>query len=306
MTTDVCDNETDKEPMDPKEERTWSAPGVDVYGQPLPPVDERLAPPETRVEYIGGVEYFAAPADEPHGHRHNEVSYVVRAHVAQSYTSAVDMLTRTDEASDFAPDVSVYPSERDPAGRRQIEELAFEIASEQSISVPTRKARELARRGVRRIFCILVKQGRVLEWSREADGWKTMPETSIIEDKALARPLPIATLLEAVELDDEVARALIAKGNAVIEESLAEGMADARAEGIAEGRAQGIAEGRAQGIAEGLQASVVAILRSRGLHLTAPELNHLHQTQDLELLTRWTVTAGSATNVTELFGGSLP
>ena len=33
--------------------------------QRLPAVDERLAPPETRVEYLGGVELFAAPAGEP-------------------------------------------------------------------------------------------------------------------------------------------------------------------------------------------------------------------------------------------------
>ena len=280
MTSDVHDKPNDKERMDPKEEQAWSVPGVDIYGQPLPPVDERLAPPETRVEYIGGVEYFAAPADEPHGRRHLEVGYVVNAHVAKSHTAAVEMLTRTDDASDFAPDVSVYPTARTPTGRRQLEELAFEVASEQSLSVPTRKARELARRGVRRVFCILVKQGRVLEWSRETDGWKTVPEDGFIDDPSFARPLPVAALLKAVELDDEVAKALIAKGNPVLEER----------------NANTLAEGRAEGLRHG----ILAILRSRGLEPTESELDRLRTTTDIELLTKWTVAAATAGSIADL------
>lgn len=119
-----------------KDQRSVLAPGAGAEppaGDPLP-VDERLAPPETRIEYIGGVEYFAAPSDEPHGKRHHKVDYVVGAHVAKGYGAAVDMLTRTAETSDFAPDVSIYPDERNPAtGRRKLEEIAIEVTSEQAI-----------------------------------------------------------------------------------------------------------------------------------------------------------------------------
>jgi hypothetical protein len=75
-------------------------------------------------------------------------------------------------------------------GGRQLEELAFEVTSEQTIKVPTIKARELARRGVRRVFCVLVKQRRVLERSREIDGWRAMLETEVIENRCLVRPVP--------------------------------------------------------------------------------------------------------------------
>ena len=41
---------------------------------------------------------------------------------------------RADENSDFAPDASVYPEAPDP---KRIEHLAFEVCSEQALSVPT-------------------------------------------------------------------------------------------------------------------------------------------------------------------------
>lgn len=49
--------------------------------QRLPAVDKRLAPPETRVEYLDGIEIFAAPADEPHASQHSPIDRVIGAHV---------------------------------------------------------------------------------------------------------------------------------------------------------------------------------------------------------------------------------
>lgn len=71
------------------------------------------------------------------------------------------MLTRTSRQSDFAPDASVFPEERDPVtGGRKLEELAFEVASTQRLANATRKARGLAARGVRRVFCLHLPGGR--------------------------------------------------------------------------------------------------------------------------------------------------
>jgi hypothetical protein len=106
-------------------------PGPD---DPPPRIDERLAPPETRVEYLHGIEMFAAPAEPPHAMQHFELARVLGTHVAQGYRGAIDMLACTSGASDFAPDASVFPADPDPrTGGRQLEELAFEIASEQSL-----------------------------------------------------------------------------------------------------------------------------------------------------------------------------
>jgi hypothetical protein len=62
----------------------------------LPAIDDRLAPPETRLEYLGGDELFALPRPTRRTPWRTESwPYVLRAHVAPGYRFAVDLLTRT-------------------------------------------------------------------------------------------------------------------------------------------------------------------------------------------------------------------
>ena len=149
----------------------------------LPPVYERLATPETQEEYFHGELRLKMP---PHATQHSRLAYVLEAHVAEGYLGAVELLTRTGHKTDFAPDASVFPPPDPATGKRQIEELAFEICSEQDLNVPTEKARELIRRGVRRVFCIVVggpdhprrpqlSGSYVTEWSRATNGWSPLP-----------------------------------------------------------------------------------------------------------------------------------
>jgi len=209
----------------------------------LPAVDERLATPNTRTEIIDGDKIHAQPSDEPHGSRHGDVASLFKAHTAPQFLVAVDMLTRTSKTSDFAPDVSVYPAARDPnTGGRMLEELAFEIASKQSIGIPTRKAQMLVARGVRRVFCVLVEQGRVLEWSQATNGWSPLPPASVIEDRCLVRPLPVSALLDAARVDDEMARALLVKRPPAIVEALTQEREEGRKEGHKEGAQQNARE----------------------------------------------------------------
>jgi hypothetical protein len=253
-------------------------------GEPPPRVDERLAPPETRLEYLHGLELFAAPAREPHAVQHDVLTRVVGSHVAAGYTSAVDMLTRTDHDSDFAPDVSIFPSARDPeTGGRRLEELAFEVVSEQALSVTTSKARELARRGVRRIFCVLVEPRRVLEWSRETDGWSPLAPGAVIEDRCLVRPMPVAALLDAMLADDAVAKALLHKRPPAIAEAL-------EAE-------------RDQGQLAQARASLVRVLVRRGLAPTAEERAQIDACVDLATLERWLDRAIDARSARDALAG---
>ncbi|MEQ8455828.1 MAG: Uma2 family endonuclease [Sandaracinaceae bacterium] len=196
-----------------------------------PPVDDHIVREGARYEVIHGRLIMAPPADEPHGRAHTGLAYVLAAHVTDAYAVALDMLTRTSETNDFAPDASVYPTARSESGGRQLEELAFEIVSQQSMSVSTDKARELTRRGVRRVFCILVRKARVLEWSRETDDWTLMSDDGEIDDRCFARPLPIRTLVDTASTDGAVVAALRARG------ALRELEDERRAEGRAEGRA---------------------------------------------------------------------
>ena len=250
-----------------------AAPDADFPGEEREPrVDERLATPESRFEYLEGVEMFVAPADEPHATQQSQITRVMGSHVAQGYVPAVEMLTRTSATSDFAPDFSIFPAARDPkTGGRRLEEIAFEVASEQALSVPTRKARELARRGVRRVFCLLVKQRRVLEWSRETDGWEPLPEDGTITDPTLVRPLPIAALLDAAKADDAVALALLAKKTPALVQAIEEGHK----------------EGRKEGVLDQAREAVLDVLCERGIVVPERVRAVITASTDLAELKRW-------------------
>jgi hypothetical protein len=231
----------------------YHAPGLE---EPLPAVDERLVVPETRQEMLGGRALIAQPAHPPHAKRHAELGYLVRAHVAPGYIVAVDMLTRTDEESDYAADVSVFSDRLDSeTGGRMLEELAFEITDKQRLKVPTEKARRLVARGVRRVFCVLVKQRRMMEWAHAAGDWAVMAADATIDDRCLVRPLPIRSLLDVAAADAAVAAALLARRTPLLEQALA----TSRAEGELEGKLEGTLEGKL----EGLRAGCLAAIRAR-------------------------------------------
>lgn len=279
---------------------------------PPPPIDERLVVPETRAEILHGQLLWAAPADPPHGMQHFDLTTALGAYVAQGYRGAVDMLTRTAFESDFAPDASIFPappptakdSKHKPkkgAGRsarkpeRELEELAFEVVSVQAMRVPTEKARELVRRGVRRVFAIVVDKRQVLEWSREADDWAPLPRDAQIDDRCLVRPLPVAALLDAAERDDAVARALLAKNNRV----LAQAQEESRNAGLVEGRNEGRVEGRNAGRIEGKRDALCTIFAARGLALSKALRAEIERCNDSATLDRWLARAPSAASAKE-------
>jgi hypothetical protein len=303
-------------PAHPSAARAVSPP---ARREALPDIDDHLAPPETRIEYLDGKKIVTMPALRPHATKHSQVTAVVSAHVAEDHEVAVDMLTRTSSTSDFAPDVSIFPSAPHPRTKgRQLEVLAFEVASKQALKVPTDKARKLIARGVRRVFCVLVKKGRLLEWSRAIDGWATVPATSSIHDACFVRPLPVAALLDAARADDEVGEALLVKRPPSIRRALSEseekghaaGKAEGRREGKAEGRREGKAEGRREGKAEGrreaeLETKAQAILKllaKRGLEVGPALRATIQASRDPAELDGWfdrAIEASSAAEVVE-------
>jgi len=195
------------------------------------------------------------------------------------------MLTRTSERSDVAPDASVFPSAPDPqTGGRQLEQLAFEIVSTQSLADAGRKAAQLAARGVRRVFAIDVERSRAFEWSAAPGRWTVLDPAGQIEDPALDAPLPIEALVGTARADDAVARALLVKHNPVLVKKLAEG----RAEGKAEGRAEGKAE------------AVIMVLGARGFVLDDRTRIRLLGERDARRLDRWIARATTCETLAEL------
>jgi Uma2 family endonuclease len=284
-------------------------------GGELPAADARLVAPESRYEIEDGRVRYVSPSDEPHGTRHSKISALLEAHASDDYEVASDMLTRTSEVDDIAPDASLFPRERDPAtGGRKLEELAFEVVSTEALSDAGRKANKLLVRGVRRVFAIDVARQRALEWSREIGAWRTLDRDDAITDRALAADLPVEALVHAAKADDAVARALLTKRNPVLEaahrsaraegkaEGRAEGKAEGRAEGKAEGRAEGKAEGRAEGKAEGKAESLLAVLAARELAVSPADRARILAEQDATRIDRWLVRALSCSSVADLFG----
>ncbi len=235
-------------------------------------------PAESRIEMVRGAELFAAPAGEWHATLHADLAFLLRALVAPGYVAAVDMLTRTGEATEVAPDASIFPAERDPETLgRKLEELAFEITDRQRLGVPTTRARALAERGVRRIFLVRVKARTVCEWSVEKDDWEPLPAGAILDDHCLVRPLPMAALLDATLADEAILGALRAKVPA-LEDAFVERET------------------------QGMRQSLLLVLEGRGLRLTAADHATIDEA-DLETLSGWLRRAGTVASAADLLSG---
>ncbi|HET7500751.1 MAG TPA: Uma2 family endonuclease [Kofleriaceae bacterium] len=251
----------------------------------LPAIDDRLVVPETRYEMHDGELVHVSPADPLHAERHLQLCALIEAHTGAAFEAACDLLTRTSQIDDVAPDVSVYPDALDPAtGGRQIEQLAFEVVSTQSLADAGRKAAKLVGRGVRRVFAIDVVRSLAMEWSPALGTWSVLETGGVIADPALEVPLPIEALVHRAKADDALARALLAKHNPVLEA--------ARAEERAEGKAEGRVEGKAE--------AIVAVLAARGVPLDRAQRDRILGEQDPERLGRWIARAVACRSAAEL------
>jgi Uma2 family endonuclease len=276
-----------------------TAPGAAKRSTRLPAVDERLVAPEMRFEIIGGKVEYVPPADESHGSRHSKISSILEAYAATGYDVAVDMLTRTSEKGDMAPDASVFPRARDPrTGGRQLEELAFEVLSSERLTHAAKKAHALSERGVRRVFAIDVEKRRALVWSAAQKVWDVLPSDSAIEDRALALPLPIRALVEAAKSDDAVAQALITKKNPVITSALQRASQAGKLEGKLEGQIEGHLEGQIEGKIEAL----LAVLDARGLVIKKKQEKRIRAERDEATLAGWIRAAASCASIADLLG----
>jgi hypothetical protein len=249
---------------------------------PLPRIDDHLVEPEvTRDEIIGGYRVIAFPANPPHADQQSRLDYVLQAQVAPGYIASADLLTRYDQESDFASDACIYKEGMDPAtDTRYLEEVAFEVVSEQSEGWVTEKARRMHRRGVRRIFTIWVKAHRVCEWSPKSESWRMLEADARIEDPCLVAPLDVAALLDAAKADYAVVEALAAKGSPAIRDR------DAVME------------------ARGVARSILRLLEARGIPVGEAQRQAVLRCRDLDRLDQWLLQAALASSADEITSGS--
>lgn len=226
------------------------------------------------------------PAEFSHAVLNGDLDYLLRAHLAPGYRVATDLMTRHDRKADFASDSAVVRDGIDPStGSRYREELAFEVVSEQPMAKVTRKAPTMLKQGVDRVFAVFVKTGVVAEWVpdlriKEKGHWVELAADARISHPSLAEPMPVGAILDAASADDTVARALDAKGNPVIREI----------------RAKGLAEGKIEGKAE----AILTVLSGRGLPLDAAVRRQILGTTDHATLDRWLLKAGTVSSPEEI------
>jgi len=250
---------------------------------PFPRVDDHLVEAEvTRDQIIGGHRVVKLPADPPHATQHSRLNFVLLPHVVPGYTAAADLLTRFDQESDFASDTCIYKDGVDPAtGARYLEEITFEVVSEQNEGWVTEKAWRMHRRGVRRIFSIWVETQQVCEWSPESESWLPLEPETRIADPCLVTPLPVAALFDKRKADYAVIDALVAKDSPAIRDW------DAAAK----------ARGRIKGKAE----VILEILEERDIPVNEAQRQDILSCQDLDRVNRWldrAIVASSADEVT--------
>ena len=257
--------------------------------------DDHLVTPETGQEMLDGQVMRALPALPPHGDRQCDVSYVIRAFTAPAYVASTELLTRTSATSDFATDACIRRRGIDPAtGNRYLEELSFEIKFKQSLASLTRRAETLEAAGVRRVFAIHVAEnpdGRVVagpveEWRGGA--WVKLASTEMIEDACLVEPMQVGALIDALEADKAVARALIERENPVLADYAADSYRAGESDGYSAGKSDGRADMLRQTIGDLCDAYGIEFGPDRRARITAMTLGQLERLRTaLKTERRW-------------------
>ena len=203
------------------------------------------------------------PAEAPHADKQCDLVYVLRAHVAPGYVASTELLTRVSKKSNFATDACIRRDGLDAKGHRYLEELSFEVQHTQSEASLAKRAHYLLERGVRRVIAIevnmadkgRVQAGPVKEWVPASQGgrghWRRFADDERFEDRCLQRAVKVAALMDAIEADNAVARALMARQNPAILDMRQQSFDEGHEQGFDKGREQGFDEGHEQGHKQG-------------------------------------------------------
>lgn len=286
------------------------------------------------------------------GQPHGQVYFVLHTYVTAGHEIEIAPLAREPEGRAHGSDIRVRKSGVDPAtGDRPVEELAFAIESPlfRAGDAMERHAQALAARGVRRVFAIGAgstrfpaepriagrparparRPGPLREWAPARSAWRTYNDEAVIADPCLAEPVPVRALLDAVEADRAVARALIDRGVDVIEEygtrrydagkddgyraGTSDGYRAGKDEGYRAGKDDGYRAGKNDGYragtndgyrtgaSDGMREAILLLLRARGLELDEHAYARIAACSDMSILQRWLTRAVHVVSPTALF-----
>jgi hypothetical protein len=269
-----------------------SAPGEATYAASAPPherqwprLDDRLVTPEGREEVINGRRVYAAPANPEHGDPHLRIDAVIATNLKPGYVGSTDMLTRSALKQDFASDTSVRREGINPLTKeRYLEELVIEVVNTQGDKSITDKAAAMTERGVRRVLGVFVREELVCEW--RDGGWVELPRDGLIEDVALAAPLPVRALLEKAAMGEAAVQGLIARKEPAMLRALTQ--SEQRGEQRGELRAR--------------RASLRAVASARGFTLTSAQEALVDGCDDAARLDAWLRRVATAASIEDAIG----
>lgn len=228
----------------------YSFPGANSKPTPQPAplplsLDDHIVPSEDGpYEMIRGEKVLVMPSKPEHADAQVRVAVAMDLYLHDDYVAAVEMLTRVDEGSDFATDVSVRKKGIDPrTGDRYLEELSIEVVNEQAPKLVQVKAHDLVRRGVRRVFAIFVKTGKISEWSQNLERFVPMNDDGTFDDPVLVRPMVVRALVDRTLAHVELVRTLEKQKHPEIQRIRQAGLDDGHKTGLKEGLKTGLKTG---------------------------------------------------------------
>jgi hypothetical protein len=288
---------------------------------------------------------------QPHG----QVYVVLHTYVAAGYEIEIAPLVREPDGRALGSDIRVRKNGMDPTtSDRHIEELAFAVESQhpRAAGAMERHVQALVARGVRRIFSIgstpararaqtetraatgrqarsAHRPGPLREWTPVRSAWRTYGDDAVIVDPGLSEPVPVRALLDAVEADRAVARALIDRRVDVIEDygtrryvagkdeghraGTSEGYRAGKDEGYRAGKDEGYRAGKNDGYragtndgyrtgsSDGMREAILLLLRARSVNLDEHAYARIAACNDMIILQRWLTRAVHVVSATALF-----
>jgi hypothetical protein len=218
---------------------------------------------------------------------------------------------RASTATDASTDI-----DRDERGRPGTDSDIYRV--ERRRATPARGAGKHARR-----------PGPLREWVPAQSAWRTYGDDAVIVDASLSEPVPVRALLDAVEADRAVARALIDRRVDVIEEygskrffaGKDEGYRSGSSEGFRAGKDEGYRSGKDEGYRagkndgyragtndgyrsgtnDGMREAILLLLRARGLSVDENAYARIAACNEVGILQRWLTRAVHVMSASALF-----
>jgi hypothetical protein len=249
-----------------------------------------------RYELTDGHPIYCAPSGPEHANRSLSGGAVIESDPAVDW-AGVDAGFAPDANTLWAPDIAVAPAaSADGASGWMpgVPPLALEYAGKgQDEAALQEKIADLLARGTRLVWVVRLLGPRRVEVHAPNSPVRTLGPGEALEAPGILRnPVPVEALYDRNAGHSATLRNLLQR----------EGYADLD-EVLERGRAEGKAEGKLEGQVDGIAASVLALLRGRGLNVPDDLEAEIAACRDRARLERWLLAAATANRAEALREG---